>query len=391
MDLYDTAEDLVSRTRPDLPVTCFRPGALHGAARWFLDNFPGKTLYAVKANPASFVLKGLKDAGLRHFDCASLAEVELVKKLAPETHIAFMHPVKSRQAIEHAYFDHGVRDFSFDSKEELDKILTMTGKSRDLGLLLRLAVPKSGSGLFMAGKFGCHPEKAPELLKAARRAGRQIGICFHVGSQMMDPAAYTAALQLTGDILRAIPRTKVDIIDIGGGFPSLYPDMTPPPMGRYIRAIEDGIARLPQPDSYEFWCEPGRALVAESSSLIARVELRKDDMLYINDGTFGSLFDAGESVGFRFPVRRVGRKTAAGKSLKPFRFYGPTCTSEDYMPGPFLLPEDIREGDYIEIGQLGAYGSAMRTGFNGFGGHDTVAVKKTFGETMYPAKELCTA
>src|SRR5690606_33738914 len=106
---------------------------------------------------------------------------------------AFMHPVKSRQAIERAYVDHGIREFSFDTGEELDKIVAMTGGAKDLGLLLRLAPPQAGSGLFMSGKFGCAPDAAPALLKAARKVAERIGICFHVGSQMMDPGAYTAA------------------------------------------------------------------------------------------------------------------------------------------------------------------------------------------------------
>jgi ornithine decarboxylase len=211
----------------------------------------------------------------------------------------------------------------------------------------------------------------------------------------MDPDAYLTALSLTGQILRAAPRTKVDVIDVGGGFPSLYPGMTPPALPLYMEAIRKGISRLPHPERHEYWCEPGRALVAESASIVAKVDLRKDDVLYINDGTFGSLFDAGPALGFRFPVRliRPGATQTAG-ALKPFRFFGPTCTCEDYMPGPFLLPEDVREGDYIEIGQLGAYGNTMRTGFNGFSDHETVAVQSPPLMTMYgeaATAEMCAA
>jgi ornithine decarboxylase len=387
MDKFQSPEDVVRRLRPDIPVTCFRPKALEAAARWFLHNFSGKTLYAVKANPAPYVLKGLYDAGIRHFDAASLPEIELVHKHCPGAHIAFMHPVKGRHAIEHAYFDYGLRDFSFDSVEELDKIVAATGSSKDLNLLLRLSVPNSSAELPLANKFGCPPEKAVELLKAARKVSKRLGICFHVGSQTMDPKTYTAALGLTGDILRAMPRTRVDIIDIGGGFPSIYPDMSPPPLIDYKNAIEQGLDRLPHPERYELWCEPGRALVAESASVIVKVELRKDDVLYINDGTYGSLFDAGH-MGFRYPVRLI-RPQAGGTraAAKAFRFYGPTCDSIDYMPGPFILPEDVREGDYIEISQLGAYGNAMRTGFNGFDGHEVVRVDAMPSVTMYDDAE----
>lgn len=384
MDHYKTPADVVRQSRPEVPVTCFRPVALAKAGRWFVDNFPGKVLYAVKANPAPYILQGLHAAGVNHFDCASLPEIELVRRLCPGAFIAFMHPVKSRQAIEKSYFDYGIRDYSFDTAEELDKIVTMTGKSKDLSLLLRLAVPQNGSGLFMSGKFGCLPEKAPELLKAARKVAKKVGICFHVGSQMMDPQAYTAALAMTADILKSLPKLKVDIIDIGGGFPSIYPGMQPPPMGDYIDAIRNGLDLLPNPGTYDVWSEPGRALVAESCSVITRVELRKDDTLYLNDGTFGSLFDASLTVGFNFPMQLL-RATGRKPSVMPraYRFYGPTCTSEDYMPGPFLLPEDAKEGDYVEIGQLGAYGNAMRTDFNGFFNHEIVTVDGVPSQTMF--------
>jgi ornithine decarboxylase len=363
MDLFNSAEEIVRQLRPDIPVTCFRPASVNTAAEWFLREFPGKTLYAVKANPSPFVLQELVKAGIRHFDAASLPEIEAVRAIAPDAFIAFMHPVKARSAIESAYFDHGIRDFSFDSVSELEKILSCTGNSKDLGLILRLSVPNTSAGLSLSGKFGCTPEDAPYILKLARKCAKRLGISFHVGSQCMDPADYITALGIVGGIMKVIPRTKIDIIDVGGGFPSAYPDMTPPDLNLYMDAIRQGIAALPASATREYWCEPGRALVAESGSVIVRVELRKDDALYINDGAYGSLFDAAH-MGFKYPVQLL-RETDTG--FLPYRFYGPTCDSVDYMPGPFFLPADIKEGDYIEIGQLGAYGSALRTGFNGFG------------------------
>jgi ornithine decarboxylase len=398
MDFFDSADDVVRRSRPEIPVTCFRPTALHQAAKWFLANFPGKVYYAVKANPAPYVMQGLVDAGIHCFDVASIPEIHLAKKYCPTGEVAFMHPVKSRPAIEQAYFDHNVRSFAFDSLPELEKIVTCTGKSKDLDLILRLAVPNTASELPLSNKFGADPAKAVELVKAARKYARRAGISFHVGSQTMDPQAYLTALTLVGNILRAMPRTRVDIIDIGGGYPSVYPDMIPPALSEYKATIDRGLDQLPHPERYEFWCEPGRALVAESASIVVKVELRKDDVLYINDGTYGSLFDAGH-MGFRYPVRLI-RPTPGGTSaaLKGFRFYGPTCDSVDYMPGPFFLPEDVREGDYIEIGQLGAYGNTMRTDFNGFYNHETVAVAQGPLATMYDealettdSKQFCAA
>lgn len=396
MDIHDSPDDVVTRQRPDVPLTCFRPDALRDAAAWFAGNLPGRVLYAVKVNSAPYVLSGLREAGVNGFDVASVPEIQAVAEHCPGAFMAYMNPVKSRQAIEQAYFDYGLRDFAFDCAGELEKIVSATGASKDLGLILRMGLPGKSQGLFMAGKFGAAPEKAADLVRAARKVGRRVGISFHVGSQAMDPMAYADALETVSSVLRAMPRTKVDIIDIGGGFPSVYPGMIPPALASYRDAIEAGLSRLPGgPDRYEIWSEPGRALVAESASVVARVDLRKGDALYINDGTFGSLFDAGPALGFRFPVRLIrtsGKKPSA--TLKPFRFYGPTCTSEDNMPGPFFLPSDTGEGDYIEIGQLGAYGNVMRTGFNGFDRSETVAVRSAPLMTMYGgvnAKVLCAA
>jgi ornithine decarboxylase len=134
-------------------------------------------------------------------------------------------------------------------------------------------------------------------------------------------------------------------------------------------------------ETTELWCEPGRALVAESSSILTKVELRKADALYLNEGSYGSLFDATHSK-WPFPVKLV-RDGEASETAKPFGFYGPTCDSIDYMPGPFWLPDDVGEGDYVEIGMLGAYGVAMNTRFNGFGDTETVVVGDAPMASMY--------
>jgi ornithine decarboxylase len=328
MEIFHSPDVAIRRSRPDVPVACFRPQALATAAHWFTRNIPGKTLYAVKANPAPYVLKGLFGAGVTAFDAASVPEIKLVQETCPGAFIAFMHPVKSRTAIEQAYFDHGVRDFAFDSADELEKITASTGNSKDLSLILRLAVPNTASEMPLSGKFGAAPEKAADLLKAARKVARKLGVSFHVGSQTMDPHAYVTALSVAGDVMRAAGRTRVDIIDVGGGFPAAYPGMTPPPLVDYAAAIAQGLELLPQNAKRDVWCEPGRALVAESGSVIVRVELRKEATLYINDGTYGSLFDAGH-MGFRYPVRLLGDHGHG--NLKPFSFYGPTCDSIDFM------------------------------------------------------------
>ena len=381
MHTHHTPLDLVRERSPERPVALVRPAALAVAARWFRDRFKDDVLYAVKANPSPWVIKTLAREGICAFDVASIPEIELVAKHAPGSKVAFMHPVKSRRAIEEAYFEHGVRTFSLDSHEELEKIIDSTAQARDLNLLVRLAAPNHASNYPLSGKFGIEPEAATSLLLAARRATQDLmGVCFHVGSQCMRPTAFQGAMNAAS---RALVRAGVfaDVVDVGGGFPSVYPGMVPPGLEDYADSIERAFAEMMVHETTELWCEPGRALVAESTSVLVKVELRKGDALYLNDGAYGNLFDAAHSK-WPFPVKLI-RKDGSAAPLKAFRFYGPTCDSQDAMPGPFWLPEDIAEGDYVEVGMLGAYGVAMTTRFNGFGDTQSVIVEDAPMASMF--------
>ena len=377
MHTYHTPLDLVRERSPERPVALARPGVVAVAARWFQEHFKGDVFYAVKANPSPWVIETLAANGVASFDVASVPEIELVARHAPGSRMAFMHPVKSRAAIAQAYFDHGVRTFALDTHEELAKILEATGGADDLALIVRLAVSADGAAYSLAGKFGCEPHEATSLLLAARRATQdRMGVSFHVGSQCMRPTAFQAAMaQASRAIVRA--GVMVDVVDVGGGFPSVYPGMMPPQMSDYMDSIQRGFAEMMVHEDTELWCEPGRALVAEASSILTKVELRKGDALYLNDGSYGSLFDAAHTK-WPFPVKLIrsedGEAAEVEGPQRPFRFYGPTCDSLDHMPGPFWLPEDVREGDYVEIGMLGAYGVAMNTRFNGYGDAETVVV-----------------
>jgi ornithine decarboxylase len=362
-------------SRPVQPVTLLRPHAARRAARFFIEKFPGRSLYAVKANPSPDLLRLLWDAGVTHYDVASIGEVRLVGETLPDAVQCFMHPVKAEEAIAEAYFGHGVKTFSLDSLEELDKIVRATATdgvaATDLNLLVRIRVSSDHSEYSLASKFGAEPGEVKALLMATRQAADALGICFHVGSQAMSPLAYSEAMdRVRSAILEA--SVTVDIVDVGGGFPSLYPGMEPPALENYFSVIHAAFEALPISYSAELWCEPGRALCAEYASLIVRVEKRRGSELYINDGAYGALFDAAH-VGWRYPVRLL-RETPSKTRSTEFSFFGPTCDDIDQMAGPFELPADIATGDYIEIGMLGAYGSAMRTQFNGFGVTESVIV-----------------
>lgn len=378
MHNHHSALGLVRDLKPADPVTLVRPHAASRAARFFADHFPGKTLYAVKANPSPDLLRVLWGAGITHYDVASIAEVRLVARTLPEAVLCFMHPVKAEEAISEAYWKHGVRTFSLDTQDELEKIVRATEGAQDLNLLVRIRVSSDHSKLSLAAKFGAEPSEVADLLVAARQASDALGICFHVGSQAMTPHAYAAALERVRAAIVAASVT-VDIVDVGGGFPSTYPGMEPPPLAAYFDVIHRTCESLPISYSAELWCEPGRALAAEYSSLIVRVEKRRGDELYINDGAYGALFDAAH-VGWRFPVRLL-RDSDAGETA--FSFYGPTCDDLDHMTGPFVLPDDVDAGDFIEIGMLGAYGCAMRTRFNGFGADDVAIVYDEPMDSLY--------
>jgi ornithine decarboxylase len=385
----ETAPDSSGRAialnmRPVQPVTLIRPHAASRAARFFVEKFPGRSIYAVKANPSPDLLAILWDSGITHYDVASIAEVRLVATTLPQAVLCFMHPVKAEEAIAEAYFTHGVRTFSLDTMEELAKIERATRNATDLTLCVRLRVSSEHSKLSLAAKFGAEPTEVRELLIATRQVADALGICFHVGSQAMTPAAYSQAMARVRTAIVDAGVT-VDVVDVGGGFPSSYPGMEPPPLEAFFDVIHRAFEDLPVSYSSELWCEPGRALCAEYSSLIVRVEKRRGNELYINDGAYGALFDAAH-IGWRFPVELLRESDSNAKNMA-FSFYGPTCDDMDHMAGPFMLPADIQAGDYIEIGMLGAYGCAMRTGFNGFGSVETVEVSDEPMVSLYVEAE----
>jgi len=366
-----TVDGLVSKERPEVPLHCLRPKVVSDTARRFVHSFPGDVLYAVKCNPDPRVLRALWRGGIRHFDCASPAEVSLVRQMFPAAFIHFMHPIKSRPAIREAFFDCGVTNFALDSRPELEKILACTrgssAKQRQprLGLFVRLSIGKTAAIHDLSGKFGASISETAELLAAAHPYAARLGICFHVGSQCIDPHAYRHALKAAKSAI-ARSGVHVDIIDVGGGFPATYVNSSPPPLETFFSEIQAEMASDQDFRDTRLWAEPGRSLVADGVSLVVQVMARKGDDLYINDGVFGSLFDAGRPD-LLFPSRLICADDRNPASrMRAFRFFGPTCDSLDRMDGPFRLPENVREGDWIEIGQIGAYGSALRTAFNGF-------------------------
>jgi len=292
--------------------------------------------------------------------------------------------VKAPEAIAEAYHQLGVRTFALDCDDELEKILKATDRATDLTLCVRLAVSNAHAKISLARKFGASGEEAVDLLHKVRLAAPRIGVAFHVGSQTMSPEAYVAAIDTVEQvIIRA--GVIVDILDVGGGFPAPYPGMIPPPLEEYAAAIKARFESMLVAENCVLWCEPGRALSAEASSLVVRVEARKGDRLHINEGVYGALFDAGH-LKWPFPIRHLkGRNLPS--PLMGYSLYGPTCDDLDFIEGPYMLPSDVQVGDYLEVGMLGAYGVAMRTGFNGFSAYGEMCVNDAPMLSLYASPD----
>ena len=294
-----------------------------------------------------------------------------------------MHTVKSRESIKEAYFNYGVKTFSLDTKDELIKIIESTNNAEDLELFVRVAVSNEHAEIDLSKKFGALTSEAIGLLRLVKQHAKKIGLSFHVGSQCMHPISYSKGISEIGNIIK---KTKIipHYINVGGGFPTIYPDLIPQSLGSYFNEINKSLENLKLEKLPEIICEPGRAIVAESGSTVVRVNLRKKQKLYINDGTYGTLFDAG-TPNIVFPSRMIKENSnkIISKKLTAFDFFGPTCDSMDYMKGPFLLPNNIKENDYIELGQLGAYGLTFRTQFNGYYSNEIYEVEDNPIMTMY--------
>ncbi len=366
MQKFKSVEELVNQLRPNKPVYCIRKKSILSASRFFQDNFPGKILYAVKTNPHPEVIKTLIKSGIDQFDVASIDEIKAIKRFSQSAKCSFMHTVKSRESISEAYFKYGIKTFALDTKDELIKIIESTGKAIDLELFIRVSVSNEHAEIDLSKKFGALNSEATGLFRLAKQHSKKIGLSFHVGSQCMHPISYSKGISEIGNIIK---KTKIipDYINVGGGFPTVYPDLIPQSLNNYLNEIKKGLKNLKIDNLPKIICEPGRALVAESGSTIVRVNLRKKQKLYISDGTYGTLFDAGTpNIVFPSKLIKDNSNKIISKKITAFDFYGPTCDSMDHMKGPFLLPNNIKENDYIELGQLGAYGLTFRTQFNGF-------------------------
>ena len=381
MKKFKSVDDLIDQLKPVNPVYCIRKKSINLASKFFQKKFLGRILYAVKTNPHPEVLKTIVESGVNNFDIASISEIRTVKSINPKANCYYMNTVKSRDSIKEAYFNFGIKTFSLDTKDELIKIIESTNYAKDLELFVRVSVSNEHAEIDLSKKFGAISSEAIGLFRLTKQYAKKIGLSFHVGSQCMHPISYTKGISEIGNIIK---KTKItpDYINIGGGFPTIYPDLIPQSLENYFNEIDKSLSNLNLNNKTEIFCEPGRAIVAESGSTIVKVVLRKKQKLFINDGTYGTLFDGGVP-NIVYPSRLITNGRLISKKMTAFDFYGPTCDSMDYMKGPFILPNNIKENDYIELGQLGAYGLTFRTQFNGFYSDEIYEVEDSPIMSMY--------
>ena len=368
---FADADAMVTALEPSYPVFCLRPHVLAESARRFIDGFPGRVMFAVKCNPHPAVMHFLHQAGIEHFDTASLAEIAQVREALPGAEAYFMHPVKSRAALLSAAEVYDVRHYMIDHPDELSKILEVVER-RDIAVLVRLSTP-GGKALYeLSNKFGAFPAEAVELLRAVHAAGLETGLAFHVGSQCVDPAAWRVAMDMAAQVIGAAG-VPIRYLDVGGGFPASYANHAIPPLEDFFAVISDRLRETPVESDCILMCEPGRALVADSMSLVVQIQLRKGDALYINDGIYHSMSESAD-VGVQLPVRLIRPGGEVSPLMTGYVVFGPTCDSTDLLPHKVVLPADAREGDWVEFGQVGAYSNAMSTRFNGFTSETFVSV-----------------
>ena len=370
---YKNIRELLKSRQPGLPVYCVYPHIYRDTATHFIKHFPGRVLYAVKANDNPLIIAALNESGVTHFDCASLPEIELAKRICPDATCYLMNPVRLSGHARLAQKDYDVRHFMIDHLSGLPPLTQEIETGRSV-IFARMAVSHRSAVGDLSTKFGAPPDDMPELLTAIRESGAEPALAFNVGTSVMHPEAYAYSMGRARDVLNEIP-FKIRLLDVGGGFPKSYPGFAAPPLDEYFAAIKGITHELPLRSNSDLLAEPGRALSAPGMSTLTRVLLRKGDRLYLNDGMYGAFWELRFKGHLQYPARTYRGHTELLSDTKAFRLFGPSCDSSDEMPAAVELPADVNVGDYIEFGRMGAYSYSGRTGFNGFFSEDVACIE----------------
>jgi ornithine decarboxylase len=371
-DAFIDVGEMLRERKPVQPVYCIYPKRYRASARHFVGGFPGRVLYAIKANDHPDVIRLLYESGVRHFDCASLPEVARVADRFPDATCYFMVPVRLRGAALDAQTKYGVRHFVIDHAEGIRALASEIDMANAV-IFARMAVHHASAMADLSAKFGAPPAMIPSLIDSIVASGAEPALAFNVGSSVTSPEAYSYAIGVAAGVMKALP-VKLRLVDIGGGFAMPYPGFPVPPIDEYVAAVKEAMRELPLSDDGEILCEPGRALAAPGLTAVVEVLMRKDERLFINDGVYGIFWELRLKGHDRYPARvfRDGRSHEGPN--RSFRLYGPTCDNIDVLPGEIELPVDIRAGDYIEFSGIGAYSLSGRTDFNGHYSENIVTI-----------------
>ena len=377
---YADAAAVASLSQPEEPVFCFSERQLRARLKVFLNGFPGTVSYAVKSNPAPEVIATLSEAGLQHWDVASVHEMVAVQAFAPDAVFHYHNPVKSRREIADAYHKFGCRRFAVDCREELRKIGDIAGGDASVEIAVRFVLPRerTSSAHDFSTKFGAPEHIAVELLQDAARRGYLPLLTFHPGSQSREAQTYARHIEAAARIARNAGVT-ITKLNVGGGFPANYPNSKAGPLETYFKTIAAATAKHFGKDTMPaLECEPGRGIAATCMSLLVGVKLvcTDGDDIFINDGVYGGLMEFMQVPELQPPYRVIRDGAVIDGETKSWKVFGPTCDPLDVLPHRLDLPADLREDDHIEFGSLGAYGIATATRFNGYGETKIVAVEE---------------
>jgi ornithine decarboxylase len=327
--------------------------------------------YAVKANPDPAIVKTLFDAGAS-FDVASMPEFRIVHEYIKDMpdkqrqdwiwdKIIYANPIKANETLQELNPYKPL--VTYDNREEIRKIKKHAPQA---GLALRLRVPNTGAMVELSSKFGAAPGEAVDLILEADKAGLTVeGISFHVGSQTTNFGNYVAAIELAANIFKEAKNrgyTKMNLLDIGGGFPAPY-DATVKPFRELAKVINRELDRL-FPKNIQILAEPGRFLCATAATAVSKIigKAARDGKLcyYIDDGVYHTF------SGVIFDHCHYHLKSFKRGPTEICSVFGPTCDALDVVSMAENLPGDLQLGDLLYSEQIGAYSHASSTYFNGF-------------------------
>jgi ornithine decarboxylase len=329
-----------------------------------------KVFYAVKANPDIEIITFLNKLGTG-FEIASEGELELLTSIGvDQSRIISSNPVKTLKFLKIAA-KAGVNRFSFDSVDEVDKLVKHIPKSN---VYVRLSVPNEGSEWPLSRKFGVEPDEALRLLSYAKDKGlNPVGITFHVGSQCTNIYNWNSALDKARTLWDMALRKGIplSLLNIGGGYPITYTKSV-----LSIETIEKNINQLiceKFPEDIDVQIEPGRAVVGDAgvfvTSVTGKAKRGDEDWLYLDVGVFNGLMESVGGIKYSY-ILEIKKNT---RSKKQWTIAGPSCDSFDVVDQNVLLPEP-EVGSLVLILSCGAYTISYASEFNGFSIPKTILI-----------------